>query len=116
MSESLVIGCIVLFGCLVAASAAHLRVAAPRTYWMASAVWMAAVTIVAFVLSAHGPQSGETFAAAILVGVFPVLATFVVARRMTSGPWLAIALAAASWLTALYVGITFGLSSGLLRK
>ena len=115
MSEPLVVGSIVLFGCLIAVSAAILRVAERRTYWTASVAWIAAIAV-AFALAGRGSQSRDVFAAVTLVGAFPVLVTFLVARRTTSGLWLATALAVASWLTALFVGVTFGLSSGLIRK
>jgi len=116
MSDVLVLGGIVLLGCLIGASAVKLRRTAPWAYWTVSGVWIAAIFILLFVLGGRGSQNRDVFAAAILVVAFPVLVTFVVARRTTSGLWLATALASATWLTALFVGVTLGLSSGLIPK
>ena len=115
MGEFLVIGCIVLVGCLIATSAAKLRVAKLRTYWTTSVAWIAAIAIT-FALGARGSQSREVLVAVTLVGAFPVLVAFSVARITTSGLWIATALSAVSWLTALLVGVTVGMSTGLMPK
>ena len=108
-------GCIVVVGCLMPASAVKLRVANSRAHWTTSVGWIAVIAIL-FALGARGSQTREVLAAVTLVGAFPVPAAVSVARAMTSGLWLATALAAAAWLTALFAGVTFGVRTGLILK
>jgi hypothetical protein len=115
MSDLLVIASVVLFGCLIAMSAAMLRSRERLQYWSISGAWIAAIAV-AFALGGRGFQRSDVVAAVVLLGALPVLVAFGVARLTKSGLWVSTTLTAASWLVTLYVCLTIGLTTGLVRK
>jgi len=103
-----------LFGGVIAWSAIKLRGAPSQKYWGAALAWTAAIAV-AFAFATPSQEANEALAAVVLVGGFPVLAAFFVAKLTTSAVWIATAIVAGAWATTVLGAFVFGLRTGFIH-